>query len=266
MQLSLIMTHPKIISVEGNIGAGKTTIISNLEKYYENDPSVIFIREPVDIWQSITDSKGESILAKFYADPAKYSFSFQVMAFVTRLSMLRNTIRENPNCEVIVCERSLEADRNIFAKMLYNDGLIDEINYKIYLKFYTEYRDEFELYGMVYLNTYAKVCYDRVKKRSREGEESVSLDYLEKCKKYHEDWLCDTEHILVIDANEDVQYDIDNQNDKGNEWLEKIKQYISDIKNNDNSTTTSAIDDGEIQEFDKTSIWYNLISKFMEKV
>jgi deoxyadenosine/deoxycytidine kinase len=260
------MTHPKIISVEGNIGAGKTTIIDNLEKYYKNDPSVIFIREPVDIWQSITDSKGESILAKFYADPAKYSFSFQVMAFVTRLSMLRNTIRENPNCEVIVCERSLEADRNIFAKMLYNDGLIDEINYKIYLKFYTEYRDEFELYGMVYLNTYASVCYDRVKKRSREGEESVSLDYLEKCKNYHEDWLCDAEHILVIDANEDVQYDIDNQNDKGVEWLHRIKEYISDIKNNDNSTTTSSIDDGEIQEFDKTSIWYNLISKFMEKV
>ena len=266
MQLSLIMTHPKIISVEGNIGAGKTTIIDNLEKYYKNDSSVIFIREPVDIWQSITDSKGESILAKFYADPSKYSFSFQVMAFVTRLSMLRNTIKENPNCEVIVCERSLEADRNIFAKMLYHDGLIDEINYKIYLKFYTEYRDEFELYGMVYLNTYAKVCYDRVKKRSREGEESVSLDYLEKCKKYHEDWLCDTENLLIIDANEDVKYDCDDTDDKGMKWLEKIKQYISDIKNNNNSTTTSSIDDGEIQEFDKTSIWYNLISKFMEKV
>ena len=29
------MSVPKIISVEGNIGAGKTTIIGNLEKYYE---------------------------------------------------------------------------------------------------------------------------------------------------------------------------------------------------------------------------------------
>jgi deoxyadenosine/deoxycytidine kinase len=262
------MTVPKIISIEGNIGAGKTTFISNLEKYYKNDSSVIFIREPVDIWQSITDSKGESILAKFYADPAKYSFSFQVMAFVTRLSMLRNTIKENPNCEIIVCERSLEADRNIFAKMLYDDGLIDEINYKIYLKFYSEYRDEFELYGIVYLNTYAKVCYDRVKKRSREGEESVSLNYLEKCKKYHEEWLCDTENILIIDANEDVKYDFDDIHDKSNEWLEKIKQYIYDIKNDGNSTTTTDdIDDGyDIQEYDKTNIWHNLISKFMEKI
>lgn len=260
------MTVPKIISVEGNIGAGKTTIISNLEKYYENDSSVIFIREPVDIWQSITDSKGESILAKFYADPAKYSFSFQVMAFVTRLSMLRNTIRENPNCEVIVCERSLEADRNIFAKMLYDDGLIDEINYKIYLKFYTEYRNEFELYGMVYLNAYAKVCYERVKKRSREGEESVSLDYLEKCKKYHEDWLCDAENIVIIDANEDVTYKIDDIDDKSNEWLEKIKQYIQTIKIDDKSTNSDAYIDDDIQDYDKTSIWHNIISKFMEKV
>ena len=259
------MSIPKIISVEGNIGAGKTTIIGNLEKYYKNDSSVIFVREPVDIWQSITDSKGESILAKFYANPAKYSFSFQVMAFVTRLSMLRNTIKENPNCEVIVCERSLEADRNIFAKMLYDDGLIDEINYKIYLKFYTEYRHEFELYGMVYLNTTAKVCYDRVKKRSREGEEGVSLDYLEKCKKYHEDWLCDAEHILIIDANEEVNYDIHEDEDKDVKWLEKIKQYISDIKN-DSISTNNRSDSDDIQEFDKTSIWYNLINKFMKKV
>ena len=264
------MTVPKIISVEGNIGAGKTTIIDNLEKYYENDSSVIFIREPVDIWQSITDSKGESILAKFYADTAKYSFSFQVMAFVTRLSMLRNTIKENPNCEVIVCERSLEADRNIFAKMLYDDGLIDEINYKIYLKFYTEYRDEFELYGMVYLNTDADVCYERVKRRSREGEESVALDYLEKCKKYHEEWLCETENILIIDANENVKYDISNEHDKGVEWLEKITQYIFDIKNDGNTTTTSTDDtvddDDDIQEYDRTNIWHNLINKFIEKV
>jgi hypothetical protein len=51
----------------------------------------------------------------------------------------------------------------------------------------------------------------------------------------------------------------------------KMAQYakISDIKNNDGSTTTHDThytDDNEIQDFDKTSIWYNLISKFMEKV
>ena len=122
---------------------------------------------------------------------------------------------------------------------------------------------------MVYLNTYANVCYDRVKKRSREGEESVSLDYLEKCKKYHEDWLCDTENILIIDANEDVTYDCDDIDDKGNKWLDKIKQYICDIKNDDNSTSRNddIIDDDDIQEYSSiNSIWHNLISKFMEKI
>ena len=189
MQLSLIMTHPKIISVEGNIGAGKTTIIDNLEKYYKNDPSVIFIREPVDIWQSITDSKGESILAKFYADPAKYSFSFQVMAFVTRLSMLRNTIREKPNCEVIVCERSLEADRNIFAKMLHDEGLMEGCMYQIYLLMSNIGLEKYKAHGVLWVNTGPQLCLERIRKRSREGENAIMLEYLETCDSYHKDWL-----------------------------------------------------------------------------
>ena len=44
-----------IISVEGNIGAGKTTIIDKLEEKMANRTDVVFLREPVDIWESITD-------------------------------------------------------------------------------------------------------------------------------------------------------------------------------------------------------------------
>ena len=84
------MSHPKIISVEGNIGAGKTTIIDNLEKYYENDSSVIFIREPVDIWQSITDSKGESIfhlcIHTYFIKPL---FAIPTIECVTQLDVFK---------------------------------------------------------------------------------------------------------------------------------------------------------------------------------
>jgi deoxyadenosine/deoxycytidine kinase len=163
------MATPKIISIEGGIGAGKTTIIEHLEKIYKNDATVQFIREPVSIWESIQDNKGENILQKFYKDAAKFAFTFQVMAFVTRLSMIRKIVKENPACKMIICERSLDADRNIFAKMLFDDGLIDDIHYKIYLKFYEEYKDDFKLDGIVYINADAEVCSQRIRKRARGG-------------------------------------------------------------------------------------------------
>jgi deoxyadenosine/deoxycytidine kinase len=221
------MACPKIISVEGGIGAGKTTIIEHLENMYMNDNTVKFLREPVSIWESIQDSTGENILQKFYKDTKKFAFTFQVMAFVTRLSMIRKIIKENPDCKVIISERSLEADCHIFAKMLFDDGLIDEINYKIYLKFYEEYKDDFKLDGIIYINADAEICNERIKKRARGGEESVPLDYLKNCQKYHDDWLDNLPEgmVLNIKTNEDVSYN----NDQGVVWLEEIKGYIEEI-------------------------------------
>lgn len=228
------MSVPKIISIEGNIGAGKTTIIEKLEKYLKNDKSIIFLREPVDLWQTITDEKGDGILTKFYADPNKYAFSFQVMAFVTRLTMLRNAVKQNPHCKLIICERSLEADKNIFAKMLFDDNMIEEINYKIYTQFYNEYRKDFQLEGIVYIDADADVCHNRVSKRSRTGEDTVKLEYLEKCKTYHDIWLNNPNlNILKVKTNEDVSYDINDPNDVGIVWLNDIKDFIYNIYEQD---------------------------------
>jgi len=224
-----MISQPRIFSIEGNIGAGKTTVIDNLQKYLEDDKDIIFLREPVDIWQSIHDESGESILSKFYGDPEKYAFSFQVMAFVTRLSLLRKTLKENPKCKVIICERSLEADRNIFAKMLFDDKLIENINYNIYLKFYQEYRNDFVLHRTIYIDADAEICHKRVSQRARDGEEGVSLDYLKNCQKYHNEWLCNDEmkdKVLQIKTNEDVLYDFENPDDMGIVWLKTIKEYI----------------------------------------
>jgi deoxyadenosine/deoxycytidine kinase len=239
------MSFPKIISIEGNIGAGKTTILKNLESYYSDNPNVVFLREPVDIWETITDKNGENILAKFYADPSKYSFSFQVMAFVTRLSMLRQVIDKNPDCQLIICERSLEADRHIFAKMLYDDGLIDEINYKIYLHFYNEYRNDFVLDGIIYIQTDPTICDERIKLRSRNGESGIQLDYLKKCRQYHEDWLMEIDNILIINADENVKYDRKDSNDSGNKWIDIILEYINDLLNNEDTTVRYSDDEGD---------------------
>ena len=55
-----------IISIEGNIGSGKSTLVSELEKYFKDNNKIGFLQEPVDIWNTIKDENGTTILEKFY--------------------------------------------------------------------------------------------------------------------------------------------------------------------------------------------------------
>jgi deoxycitidine kinase len=182
---------PRIYSIEGNIGAGKTTILEEIELL--NNQKICVVREPVDAWTSIRDSNDENILEKFYKDPKSYSFPFQVLAFNTRLNTLKNALIEYSHCDVILCERSLHADGYIFAKMLYHDGFIDEISYRIYEKMYSNGIQEFPLSGVIYLDVEPEICAERILKRGRMGEENIKMDYLQRCHVYHQTWLNTTD-------------------------------------------------------------------------
>ena len=180
------MTTPILLSIEGNIGAGKSTLLKQIPDY----PWLIKVQEPVDLWSQIVDSSdGETILTKFYKDPTKYAFAFQILAYSTRLSIIRNVIKDNPMAKVILCERSLETDRFIFAKMLYDDGKIDDVSYQIYQNLFDTNPLEIPLSGVLYLDIDAEICNSRIKTRAREGEDSIPLEYLKSCEKYHRDWL-----------------------------------------------------------------------------
>ena len=75
-------------------------------------------------------------LEKFYADQNMYSFSFQMMAYVSRLKVLRDVLKANQKTDkktIIITERSLYTDKLVFAKMLYDSGKIEDVNYQIYL-------------------------------------------------------------------------------------------------------------------------------------
>jgi deoxyguanosine kinase len=110
-----------LISIEGNIGAGKSTLIELLKTKF---PSVVFVDEPVDVWGTVKDSRGVTILEKYYENQTRYAFAFQMMAFITRVSRLRTALESNPH-SIIVTERSVFTDREIFAKMLHDAGKIE---------------------------------------------------------------------------------------------------------------------------------------------
>ena len=57
------------------------------------------------------------------------------MAYISRLAILKKAVDENPGA-IIVTERSLYTDRYVFAKMLYDSGNIEEVDYLIYMKWF----------------------------------------------------------------------------------------------------------------------------------
>jgi deoxyadenosine/deoxycytidine kinase len=225
---------PILISIEGNIGAGKSTILEKVKETYKNRTDILFLREPVDIWESIKDENGKTILENFYTNPSKYAFSFQVMAYITRLSLLKKLISENPSGKIIICERSLEADKNIFAKMLHDDGVIDHLCIQIYHKIYEEYMNDFPLQYVIYIDANPEICLQRILQRSREGENTISIDYLQKCKDYYHQWLLSDKpknlEILQIITNETALYN-ENPMDCGNLWIREINTFIAKINN-----------------------------------
>jgi deoxyadenosine/deoxycytidine kinase len=184
-----------VFSIEGNIGSGKSTLLDLLKK---SNTSFIYLQEPVNTWNEIKDSSGVSILEKYYADSERYAFPFQMMAYITRLSLIRKAIKEAPQNSVIITERSIYTDREIFAKMLYDSGKIEDVCYSIYLRWFDEFL-EFNLHGIIYVKTTPETCMERVNLRNRKGE-SIPLSYLSNCHSYHENWLTNKRNVLVIDG------------------------------------------------------------------
>ena len=189
----------KFISIEGNIGAGKSTLFAKLKQYVLDNnlqDKVVFIDEPLEIWKGIIDPvTGKTILELFYENPSKWSFSFQTMVFASQQKYIRNTLNTHPECRILISERSIEAGRNIFTKICLDSNYINTTEMQIYdLLFET---NQYPLHMTILLNTSADVCFERIQQRGRKGENEITMDYLTQCDTYYRKWL------LEDDADDD---------------------------------------------------------------
>jgi deoxyguanosine kinase len=219
---------PVFISVQGNIGSGKSTLVRVLERYFKTHTNkrICFLQEPVDSWETICDKEGKTIIELFYSNQKRYSFAFQMMAYISRLSIIKNALKDN--YDIIISERSLNTDKNVFAKMLYDAGNISEVEFQIYLKWFEEFVKDIPEEHVIYVETLPKTAFTRVNTRSRKGE-TIPLEYLEKCNDYHNEWLSKKRGIydvmIVLDGEKDVLKNptvIFDWIDLINEWIYKI--------------------------------------------
>ena len=183
------VSSPKriLVTIEGNIGGGKSTMIGHLRELY---PNYKIIDEPVDQWLGMKDSDGKSLLELFYTDKKRWSYTFQNCAFITRyLSAYEALSKPITEDTVYVSERGILTDRYVFATMLRDDGYLSDIEWTLYTKWFDHFKSLVKAQGIIYITTDAHICKERIGIRGRTGEDGIPQEYLDELGMYHERWL-----------------------------------------------------------------------------
>jgi len=212
--------------LEGNIGTGKSTLLKKLE-----DEGIQVVYEPVDEWASIKNKNGKNILEEFYANQARYAYTFQSIAFRTHIKNIKHCDKNS------VVERSVFTHRNVFAKTCYENELMNELEWNDYISWFDWLSEEFNIKpgGYIYLQADPKISYERITKRSRDGEGTITFDYINELHKKHEAWLLNEPNVLVLNVDEDFE----NNSSKLDEMIIKVKMFINNNKDGLHSTSTS---------------------------
>jgi len=180
----------KIYSVDGNIGAGKTTF---LEAVRASLPSVHVVLEPVGEWMRLKNAEGVSLLELFYSDKKRWAYTFQNCAILTRLRAIQEAMKGLPDDAIILTERSVLTDRYVFAEMLRASGDLDCLEWELYCKWFDTFASALPITAIIYLTTGVGTSAGRIKTRGRSGEDHIPLDYLSALDTAHQSWIESTE-------------------------------------------------------------------------
>ncbi len=180
----------KIYALEGNIGAGKTTILKIIGKHFKD---VEFVEEPVKEWQNLG---GMNLLDAFYSNPKRWGFSFEFYSMFTKMkSLLKAADSDKP---IIIIERSILSNK-IFIDISNELGKLEKMEYAMLMNTYDFYLQYIypQLSGIIYLDTPVDECIRRITKRNRGEECSIDRSYLEILKKKMDE-LANSSTMIVI--------------------------------------------------------------------
>jgi deoxyadenosine/deoxycytidine kinase len=166
----------KFVAVAGNIGVGKSTLVTMLAKRLE--------------WQPFYEPVAENpYLADFYADMRSWAFHSQVF-FLTR--RLRSHVELSQQPGSVLQDRSVYEDAEIFAQNLYLQGHIQPRDYQTYRELYetaVQLLPPPDL--MIYLRASIETLVDRISHRGRDYERTIAPDYLQGLNNLYESWISD---------------------------------------------------------------------------
>ena len=172
--------------IEGNIGAGKTTLAKKLGADFNSKL----------ILEGFSDNP---FLPKFYNDPAKYSFPLELSFLAERYSQLKTDLANRDLFHELTITDYYFMKSLIFAR---NTLAPDE--YNLYRKFFDiiyERLPKPDLY--VYLHLPENLLMQNIRKRGRDYEQSIEIEYLKTIKEgYFNFFSQQTDFpVLVIDTS-----------------------------------------------------------------
>ena len=184
------MKKIKHIVISGNIGVGKTTLSGKISKQFN--------------WElQLEEVKNNPYLDDFYESMKDWSFHLQIFFLNSRFNQIQK-ISESSN--VVIQDRSIYEDYEVFTKTLYDSGVLMEREFNNYKRLYNtilKYIKEPDL--LIYLrNRNISKIISNIEKRSRKFEKSIDKEYLKKLNLYYENWIKKhpKEKVLTIDLSD----------------------------------------------------------------
>ncbi|PUZ22898.1 deoxynucleoside kinase [Chitinophaga parva] len=153
--------HYKFITIEGNIGAGKTTLASRLAKHYG---AKLILEEFAD----------NPFLAKFYARPQQYAFPLELFFMAERYKQLKEMLQTKDLFADKIVSDYLFIKSLLFAKIT-----LSEDEYSLYNKLFDIINPQLlQPDLMVFLNAPIPKLQENIKRRDRSYEQNIPDAYL----------------------------------------------------------------------------------------
>jgi len=156
-------TNYNYIAIEGNIGAGKTSLATKIS--HDFNAKLILER--------FADNP---FLPKFYEEPQRYAFTLEMSFLADRYQQISDDLSQ-----LDLFKDFIVSDYDVFKSLIFSKITLPEDEFKLYRKlFYLMYKDiaKPDLYVYLYQNT--ERLQENIKQRGRDYEKDIEDDYLEK--------------------------------------------------------------------------------------
>ena len=200
-----------LVVVAGNIGAGKTSLTER-------------IGSRLDWWTGFESVTDNPYLSDFYADMRAWSFHLQVFFLGHRAEQ---TLKATSSDRSAILDRSMYEDFYIFARALHNLGNLAERDYLAYRSLFDLMTDSLPRPNLlIYLKAPVEVLLERIRRRARNMETGITLEYLSLLDSFYDDWLNDFNSCPVLTIHTDA-LDYVSQSEHLDTVIERIQDKLA---------------------------------------